>query len=218
MNLLQRKLAFWGVMLCILGTMLSKTTLCSAQPAPTHAINPQVLSLALKAHQKAQGMGVVKKSVMTIIDYSLPSTKPRLWVYDVRTHKVLYHTLVAHGSNTGDNMAKHFSDRHGSLQSSLGVFVTGTTYHGKHGLSLRLHGLEKGFNGNAASRSIVIHSAQYVSPQFASARGRLGRSWGCPALEAHMTKPIISKIKEGSLVFSYYPDKAWLNRSAFVSV
>lgn len=185
--------------------------------ANTRGINPQVLSLALKAHQKAQRMGVARKPLLTIIDYSLPSTKPRLWVMDVATKKIIYHTYVAHGKHTGENMAQRFSDKPGSLQSSLGVFVTGKTYHGKHGLSLTLHGLEKGINGNAARRAIVMHAAHYVNGSFASSRGRLGRSWGCPAVDARLAKPLINTIQDGSVLFAYYPDKHWLNKSTFLS-
>jgi hypothetical protein len=176
----------------------------------------KVLQLALKAYNKAVHSGVSKKNLITIIDYSLPSTQRRLWVLDLKQNKVIYHTLVAHGQGTGDNHAKHFSDRPGSHQSSLGLFRTGRTYSGKHGLSLELHGLEKGFNGNALSRRVVIHGAHYVSPGSVKSLGRLGRSWGCPALSPQEVKPVINTIKDGSLVFVYYPDKQWLNHSKFI--
>ncbi len=179
-------------------------------------INPRVLQLALKAHQKANAMGVAKKSTMTIIDYSLPSTARRMWVVDMNKNKVIYNTLVAHGSGSGGNVAQHFSDKPGSLQTSLGVFVTGKTYQGKHGLSLTLHGLEQGINGNAERRKIVVHGANYVNDNMAKNLGRLGRSWGCPALDTRLSTPIINTIKEGSLVFAYYPDDKWLKRSKFL--
>ncbi|MGD9590955.1 MAG: murein L,D-transpeptidase catalytic domain family protein [Candidatus Berkiella sp.] len=179
-------------------------------------INPKVLQLAQKAHQKARAMGYAKKSTMTIIDYSMPSTSRRMWVVDMNNHKVIYNTLVAHGSGSGDNHAKRFSDVPGSLQSSLGVFVTGKTYQGKHGLSLTLHGLENGINGNAERRKIVIHGANYVSDSAAKNLGRLGRSWGCPALDHRLSTPVINTIKDGSLVFAYYPDDKWLKRSKFL--
>ncbi|MFI4938509.1 MAG: murein L,D-transpeptidase catalytic domain family protein [Candidatus Berkiellales bacterium] len=179
-------------------------------------INPRVLELALAAQQKAQAMGVTSKPILTIIDYSLPATKPRLWVVDVARGKVVYHTHVAHGSGSGGDVANRFSDVPGSLQTSLGVFVTGKTYHGKHGNSLTLHGLEKGINGNAEKRRIVIHAAHYVGESYIKSTGRLGRSWGCPALSTHLAQPIIHTIKEGSLLFAYYPDKKWLNRSQFL--
>lgn len=225
MDNIQRQLAILGLTLFVLGGLLGKVSTSFAATATAPVVrsvalktpHPKVMSLALKAHQKAKNMGVVKTPIITIIDYSLPSTKPRLWVVDVSRNKIMHHTLVAHGTNSGDNIAKKFSDKPGSLQSSIGVFVTGKTYQGKHGLSLKLHGLEKGINGNAERRSIVIHSAHYVSPHFASSRGRLGRSWGCPALDQRVSKPIITTIKDGSMVFAYYPDKHWLKTSQFLS-
>lgn len=174
-------------------------------------INPKVLNLALKAQQKAKNMGIPRKQYLTVIDYSLPSTARRLWVLDTASGKVIHHVHVAHGSGTGDNHAKHFSDAHGSHKSSLGLFLTGSTYQGKHGTSLTLHGLEKGFNGNAASRAIVMHPAGYVK----DVGGRLGRSWGCPAI-SHANASIIQTIKEGSLIFAYYPDNKWLSNSRFL--
>lgn len=179
-------------------------------------INPKVLELALTAQRKAQAMGIVTKPVMTIIDYSLPSTARRMWVVDTARGKVVYHTLVAHGSGSGDNIAKHFSDIPGSLQTSLGVFVTGKIYQGKHGTSLTLHGLEKGINGNAERRRIVVHGAHYVNEHIIKNRGRLGRSWGCPAVNDKLALPIIHTIKDGSLLFAYYPDKKWLKNSQFL--
>lgn len=179
-------------------------------------VNPRVLALALTAHKRACALGVVKKPYLTIIDYSLPSTTRRLWVVDIVRSKVIYCTHVAHGSGSGDKLAKRFSDIPGSLQTSLGVFVTGKTYQGKHGTSLTLHGLEKGINGNALYRRIVMHSAHYVNFEYLKARGKLGRSWGCPALNTQLAGPIIQTIKEGSLVFSYYPDKHWLAHSKFL--
>ncbi len=179
-------------------------------------INPRVLQLAMTAHKKASAMGLAQKSLMTIIDYSLPSTKRRMWVVDMNKGKVIYHTLVAHGSGSGGNEARSFSDKPGSLQSSLGLFVTGKTYEGKHGRSLVLHGLEQGINGNAERRRIVVHGAHYVNDHMAKNLGRLGRSWGCPALDTKLAQPIISTIKEGSLVFAYYPDDKWLKRSKFL--
>lgn len=218
-----------GVLLCSGAIGIAKTTKLEVQeshqalslikntPKELKSLNPRVLKLALKAHQKAHSMGLAQKSLMTIIDYSLPSTQRRLWVVDMTKGKVMYHTLVAHGSGSGGNIANRFSDIPGSLQSSLGVFVTGKTYQGKHGLSLTLHGLEKGINGNAASRRIVVHGAHYVNEGMAGKLGRLGRSWGCPALDTRLARPIIQTIKDGSLVFAYYPDDKWLKRSKFVS-
>jgi hypothetical protein len=188
-----------------------------SEPVSVQKINPKVWKMALNAHQKAQAMGVVHKKIVTIIDYSLPSSQRRLWVVDLTKNKVVYHTHVAHGSGSGvGKIPQRFSDRPGSLQTSLGVFVTGSTYQGKNGRSLTIHGLEKGINGNAAKRKIVVHSADYMSENFISTRGRAGHSWGCPALNKHVAQPIIQTIKEGSLIFAYYPDKKWLNASRFL--
>ena len=182
-----------------------------------HSVDPKVYQLAMKAYERAKQQGKVKKSILTIIDYSLPSTKPRMWVIDTTKKKVMFHTLVAHGSGSGGNHAQYFSDRPGSNQTSLGVFVTGSTYQGKHGRSLTLHGLEKGINGNAYNRRIVIHSANYVSEQMVNSQGRLGRILGCPALSHQVAQPIIQTIKDGSVVFSYYPDQKWIKRSTYLS-
>ncbi|MGB0432550.1 MAG: murein L,D-transpeptidase catalytic domain family protein [Bacteroidia bacterium] len=151
-------------------------------------------------HNKA----VKKNALMVIIDFSLPSTKERFYVIDLKNKKLNYHTLVAHGRNTGENMAKNFSNVNGSKKSSLGLFVTAETYTGKHGYSLKLDGLDKGINDNARERLIVIHGADYVTPEFAKQQGRLGRSWGCPALPPVHTKKIINAIKGRYPLFAYY--------------
>ncbi len=179
-------------------------------------VNPKVWGLALKAFNNALQKGYIKQKVLTIIDYSLPSSVKRLWVVDVASKKVLYHTLVTHGKHTGGLFAKHFSDRPGSLASSLGLFVTENTYNGSNGYSLRLRGLEPGFNDRAHSRAIVMHGAWYATPSFAAHHGRLGVSWGCPVVSPQLVKPIINEIKDGSLIFAYYPDNYWLQRSKFL--
>jgi hypothetical protein len=178
--------------------------------------DPKVMKLADQAAKKARARGQGKKKILTVIDYSLPSTRKRLWVIDTEKKKILFHELVAHGKGTGENFAKSFSNREGSLQSSLGLFETGETYQGKHGYSLKLTGLEKGFNEKAEERAIVIHGAWYVSAQFAKQHGRLGRSWGCPALSKDVAAKVIDAIKGGSLVFVYYPDQAWLSASEYL--
>jgi hypothetical protein len=191
-----------------------------ADSAPTKvgAIDPKVLRLALQATTCATQSGAVKRPpTLTVIDYSRPSTKPRLWVLDLATGAVLFEELVAHGQGSGDDLATKFSDQPDSHQSSLGLFLTGETYTGKHGYSLRLKGLEDGVNSRALERAIVVHAAEYVSAATVSALGRLGRSWGCPALGRDVARRVIDTIKDGSLIFSYYPDKAWLSGSKFLS-
>lgn len=157
------------------------------------------------AMEGIKGNKVVKKnSLLVIIDFRLPSTQERFYVIDLKNKKLLYHTLVAHGKNTGENMAKNFSNESGSKKSSLGLFLTAETYTGKHGYSLKLDGLDKGINDNARERLIVIHGADYVTPEYAKQQGRLGRSWGCPALPPTLTKEIINTIKGGYPLFAYY--------------
>jgi L,D-transpeptidase catalytic domain len=185
--------------------------------AKAQHLNPKVVELGLEAYQKARAQGLDKKEMLTIVDYSKPSTEPRLWVVNLKNDEVLYQTLVAHGKNSGGNMATRFSNRPQSEESSLGLYLTGDTYSGEHGYSLRLEGLEKGFNSNAESRAIVMHSAWYVSQSFADSEGRLGRSWGCMALNPKVAPEIIHTIKDGTLIFAYYPEKAWLDHSKYLT-
>src|SRR5262249_35920846 len=137
--------------------------------------------LALKAQSCAKSQGLTHSNLLTIIDYSRPSTEKRLWIFDLERGKALYETFVAHGKNSGLIQSNHFSDQPESLQSSIGVYTTGQIYQGGHGQSLQLHGKEPGFNGHALSRHIVMHGAAYVNEEVA-AQGYLGRSWGCPAI------------------------------------
>ena len=139
------------------------------------------------------------------MDYSRLSREPRLWVLDVATGEVLVRELVAHGRNTGGDEAVSFSNRDGSYKSSVGTFVTGGTYEGKHGRSLRLRGLDEGLNDNAESRAIVIHGADYVSEDIVGQLGRLGRSLGCPALSPEAAREVIDLIKDGTTFFAYHP-------------
>ena len=201
----------------------SRTTNSNLSPynplfSQTTGLNPQVLKMALASYNCAQlrAHNSAKKPVLTIIDYSELSTKKRFWVLDLKHKKVLFNTLVAHGKNSGGRLAHYFSNKPNSLATSLGVFSTGSIYQGHHGYSLQLHGLEKEFNDQADSRHIVIHSAWYVSELFAKDHGRVGSSWGCPALDEKIARPVIDNIKNGSLVFAYYPDQKWLAKSQYL--
>jgi hypothetical protein len=138
-------------------------------------------------------------------------------VFDLKTGTLLFKELVAHGRNTGENMATRFSDSMNSHQSSLGLFVTADTYVGSNGYSLRLDGLEPGFNGRARERAIVMHGAPYVNAALSKAQGRIGRSWGCPALREAVARDVIDTIRGGGVIFSYYPDERWLTRSRFLN-
>ncbi len=188
--------------------------LLAAPSAP--GLDARVLDLALKAASRAQEQGHGQKKILAVIDYSLPSTRKRLWVFDLQKKTLLLRELVAHGKGSGKNYAKKFSNRAGTYASSLGLFEATGTYRGKHGYTLKLKGLEKGFNDNAEKRSIVIHGAWYVTRAFAKKYGRLGRSWGCPALDKKVARKVIDTLKGGSLVFIYYPDKQWLSNSEFL--
>jgi hypothetical protein len=179
-------------------------------------IDPEVFETALGAAQCAVRSGEANPSTLTIIDYSRPSTDKRFWVYDLRSRELLYEELVAHGQGSGDRMASRFSNEPETHSTSLGLFVTADAYQGRNGYSLRLDGLDRGFNDRARERAIVMHGAPYVSLDFVRAHGRLGRSWGCPALGDAVAREVIDRIKEGDLVLAYYPDAAWLSTSRYL--
>lgn len=152
------------------------------------------------------------KQLLTVVDFDLPSTEKRLWVVDLASHKVLFHTLVAHGHNSGENVASNFSNTDASNMSSLGFYVTGREYEGKHGHSLRLQGLDEGFNTNAATRSVVMHGADYVSEEFIKENGRLGRSLGCPALPMDQYSQIIDAVNGGTCLFINRSDAGYSSK------
>ena len=184
-------------------------------------LRPEVLDLALEAYEQAEAGGHVRRPILTIIDYELPSYQQRLWVIDMRMGRVLYQEWVAHGMGkprgSGGTMeeALSFSNEKGTLKSSLGLFVTAETYSGKHGYTLMLDGLEKGVNDNARERLIVLHGAHYVSEGRAGDH-LIGRSWGCPAVRPAIAKILIDAIKGGSVLWIYYPHEEWLEDSEFL--
>ncbi|MDP9361963.1 MAG: murein L,D-transpeptidase catalytic domain family protein [Acidobacteriota bacterium] len=180
-------------------------------------LSADVLKLALAAASRAEDRGLVtRRNLLTVIDYSLPSSQPRLFIFDLAAHRLLFRELVAHGKGSGGDLASFFSNDPGSLATSLGLFVTADTYNGGNGYSLRLRGLEEGINDMAWDRAIVLHGASYVSQEAVKGLGRLGRSWGCPAVRREVSQKIIDTIRGGSPVFAYYPDKSWLSTSAFL--
>jgi hypothetical protein len=180
----------------------------------SHTVNLVALDLALRASSCAVKTGLVDKpSTLTLIDYSRRSVDRRLWVFDLVTGRVLHQELVAHGRGSGADRATAFSNLPESHQSSLGLFATADTYVGRNGYSLRLDGLDRGFNDRARERAIVMHGAPYVSEDVARTQGRLGRSLGCPALRDAVARRVIDRIKGGNLVFAYYPDERWLKSS-----
>ena len=169
-------------------------------------INPVVINEAVSAMNCARKNGVgINASRVAIIDYTIPSRLPRLWVLDLKQQKLLFEEHVAHGQGSGHDIPNVFSDREGSHQTSLGLFLTDSTYQGGNGYSLRLHGLSKGFNESALRRLIVMHGAPYVNPIAAMAMGRLGRSWGCPAVRREVAKPMIDTLKLGQFIYSHGP-------------
>ncbi len=156
---------------------------------------------------------ILNNTILSIVDFSLPSFKKRLFVLDMENGKLLFNTLVAHGRNSGQIYATRFSNRNRSLESSLGFYVTGESYIGQNGYSLRLLGMEHGFNDNAYSRGIVIHPADYVNDEYSKTSGRLGRSEGCPAIPSDVHRSVIETIKNGSCFFVYGKDKRYATRS-----
>lgn len=183
-----------------------------ALQAPT--LDRHVLALATAALQCArQRRQVAGDALLGVIDYSRPSTERRLWVFDLRQQHLLFQEWVAHGRNTGANLATRFSNDDGSYMSSLGAFAAEESYIGHNGYSLRLKGLEPGFNDRARDRAIVIHGAPYVNEAIIHSQGRLGRSLGCPAVRPAIAHRLIDTLRDGSFVFAYYPDPDWLHHS-----
>lgn len=172
---------------------------------------------ALQGFYALKAKGIVKKDILTIVDFTLSSNKKRMWIIDMTTNTVLYNSLVAHGRNTGEEFAEDFSNAGSSFKSSLGFYATGEVYQGKHGMSLRLDGLEKGINDNARNRAVVVHGADYVAEDFIKAHGRLGRSQGCPALPVGITKEVINVIKDKSCLFIYHPSTNYKTATKLIS-
>lgn len=208
------------VMLCVLAS-------CAPTPRPRPLPLPapvevtgdwprrEVLDLAMHAYRCGEREGRFERGVLTVIDYSLPSNEPRLWVIDVPQKRVLHHELVAHGEGSGGTVPVAFSNEANSHKSSLGLFRTDEVYTGRFGYSLRLSGLEPGINDKARARAIVMHGMDEVSHARA-ASGGIGRSWGCPAVPVEAAPQIIDSIAGGSAIFAYYPDMEWLRESHYL--
>ncbi|MFI8376125.1 murein L,D-transpeptidase catalytic domain family protein [Pseudomonas helleri] len=186
-----------------------------AQAAPE--LNPLVLQSALSAMQCAVNNGASPAENLAVIDYSQPSTARRLWIFDLQKKTLVLRDLVAHGQKSGENFATQFSNNEGSHQSSLGLFRTQESYQGANGYSLRMDGLEPGFNDSARDRAIVIHPASYVNPLWSQTQGRIGRSQGCPAVRPQIARTVVDKLKDGQFMFAWYPDQKWLQSSAYLN-
>lgn len=220
LRLHHRQLFLPGVLLIVALTSAGARAaddLASRLGAVAPDANPAVLQLAVRAADCARRKGYLAAlRNLAVIDYSRPSSEQRLWIFDAARGRLLFRELVAHGRGTGERLAEKFSNREGSHMTSLGLFRTADTYQGGNGYSLRLLGLEKGTNDNALARDIVMHGAPYVSVSLAARIGRIGRSWGCPALRPEVTRSVIDTLKGGAAVFAYYPDKRWLRQSEFL--
>lgn len=179
-------------------------------------LDPKVLSMAFNASRCAIGSGVATPERLAVIDFSLPSSEERMWIFDVRTGDLVLRDLVAHGRKSGNFRSTAFSNVEGSNMSSIGLFRASESYYGKHGYSLRLDGLEPGVNDHARERAIVIHGADYVSDSWVDKYGRIGRSLGCPAVDNQVIEEVVDNLKGGQLVFKYYPDQEWLQSSSFL--
>lgn len=175
--------------------------------------DPGVLALALQARACAVRNGQADAAArLAVIDYSLPSTRKRMWVFDLAQDKLMFHEHVAHGQGSGENVARRFSNVEGSYATSLGLYRTAETYMGGNGYSLRMDGLDPGFNDAARQRAIVMHGAWYANPDLIAKQGRLGRSQGCPALREGIAKVVIDTMKQQQLLFAYADDATWLQR------
>lgn len=172
---------------------------------------------AFEGYEQLKNQGKIENEYLTIVDFSLSSNEDRMWVIDMANKKVVLQTLVAHGRNSGNEMATKFSNQSESYQSSLGFYITGETYQGKHGLSMRLDGVEYGINDHARDRAVVVHGADYVSESFIKAHGRLGRSQGCPAVSYEVHDKLINLIKNKSCLFIYHPSRNYVVKSKLVS-
>ncbi len=173
-------------------------------------MRPKGLRAALSAWDALYSRWEIFRPLLTVIDYGLPSMTKRMWVFDLASRQLLFHELVAHGRNSGKDLARSFSNEEGSLMTSLGAFVTGTTYNARNGYSLRLRGMEPGVNDRAETRTIVIHGASYVCEEVAHKLGRLGRSHGCPAVRPAIARTLIDEVKDHTLLYAWHPsmDKA----------
>ncbi|MCK5029512.1 MAG: murein L,D-transpeptidase catalytic domain family protein [Bacteroidales bacterium] len=192
----------------------SSYTVWKERLTDSYGIPAPAINLALNGYFALKSKKLLQNdSLLTIIDFSSPSTERRLFVLDLKNQKIVKNTLVAHGKNSGVNIAESFSNKRHSRKSSLGLYLTNETYFGKHGYSLRLDGMSNGLNDQARKRAIVIHGANYVSDSFIENNGRIGRSFGCPALPNNEAEEIINLIKDGSCLFIYHPSLIPISQS-----
>lgn len=182
-----------------------------------NTLSEAVIDKVIKTLACAREYNVEHNNILTIIDYSLPSSEKRLWVFSINDMKLLFHTYVSHGIKSGELLSMYFSNKYNSKASSIGVYKTEKAYRGREGLSLRLDGLERSFNDNASNRAVVMHGGWYVEENFIKKYGRAGRSWGCPAVPLNLRDDIINTIKDNSLFVVYYPSDSWFVKSKFLT-
>lgn len=182
-------------------------------------LSKEAYQFAVKGFNKLKEQGqILNSSILTIIDFSQSSNNKRMYVIDLYKKALLFNTYVAHGKNTGNEFAEKFSNIPGTLQSSLGFYITENMAIGsKVGLSLILKGIEKGINDKAREREIIIHGADYATEDFIKKNGRLGRSFGCPSLPPDLIKPVAESIKDGTCLFIYKHDENYLNKSTVLN-
>lgn len=195
----------------------SSHALLAALTRQAPMLDKQVLTHAVAAMQCAVSNGAAPARRLAVIDFSLPSSERRLWIFDLKRRRLLLQDYVAHGNKSGENLATRFSNTLGSHQSSIGLFRTAESYNGKHGYSLRMDGLEPGVNDRARERAIVIHPADYVNPAWIRTQGRIGRSQGCPAVRPEVARMVVDSLKGGQFMFSWYPDQKWLQSSPYLN-
>lgn len=196
------------------GTRKSSASVYDSLHLDHSGLSREAYEYTVRGIEELRGKGeLVNDSIVTICDFSRPSSEKRMFIIDLNNYRVLFNTWVAHGRNSGKEMAASFSNLMSSYKSSLGFYRTGDTYIGGNGYSLKLHGLEKGINDRALDRAIVLHGADYVSPAFLQANGFMGRSYGCPAVSNREAAPIINTIKGGSCLFIYSNDRSYLSHS-----
>lgn len=200
------------------GPAAEKLALYDSLDLDDKGLSRKAFEYALAGYNRLVSSGrIAKDNLLSILDFSLPSGKKRLFVIDLESGQLVYNTYAAHGRNSGMAMATRFSNKANSYKSSLGFYITGETYTGKHGESLRLLGEERGFNDNALARGIVMHSAAYADEDIVARQGFIGRSQGCPALPQNISKSIINTIKEGSCLFMYGPDEYYISHSKLIN-
>jgi hypothetical protein len=179
-------------------------------------LSKKVFEMGLRGMYKLVRTGYIKSNILSIVDFSQPSTSKRLYVIDLDNYSLLYNTWVAHGAKTGKNSAAYFSNKPSSHKSSLGFYVTGETYNGSNGYSLKLQGMEKGINDFALRRGIVMHGADYVSEEYIENQGYIGRSYGCPAIAAGISQELIDMVKDGTCLFIYHPTSSYRSKSRLI--